>query len=547
MNSLFLVLSIAVLGAVDSDSERIPKETRERVAKRVESGNGIGVAIGVVDAQGSTFHFVGTYSTDDSRPITADTIFEIGSITKAFTSLLLADMVERQKVALNDPVQKFIPADVQVPKSSDRSITLGDLASHQSGLPRMPDNFEPKDPDNPYADYSADRLYSFLSGCKLEREVGAEYEYSNLGAGLLGLALARQAGTTYEQLVVDRICRPLGMNDTRITLTAEQMKRLAPGHANRKRAKNWDLDALAGAGALRSTTKDMVQFLGANLGLVEGPWSAAMRAARQPRFETGQAGVQVALGWHVNTLHGATIIWHNGGTGGYRSFCGFREDQRRGVVILTNATDEFDDIGMHLLEPKYEVAEPRAVAAIDEKTLKDYEGYYELQPGVVFHITRDGAQLHAQLTGQSKIAIFAESPDKFFCKEVDAQISFVRGPDGAVSHLVLHQNGDRQAKRLTDYQPPARKEINVDPAILARYVGKYELAQGVGFDVILEGGQLKVKLANQPRFPVFAESETKFFYKVVEAQLTFVLDEAGKTKALILHQGGMNQTAKKVE
>lgn len=528
-------------------ADRIPSEVRENVTQRVAEGDCVGIVVGVVDAQGTSYFSRGRFSRDGDRPVSEDTIFEIGSITKAFTAVLLADMVKRNLVALDDPVQKYLPSLAYMPSHGDKHITLGNLATHRSGLPRLPDDFEAKDMENPYVDYTDKRMLQFLAGHELSRDIGAKYEYSNLGVGLLGYALSRHAGKSFEQLVIDRISEPLGLKDTRITLSDEQRSRLAQGHVAGRPAKNWDFDALAGAGALRSTARDMLRFLSANLGLAETRLSNALQATHRDRFETGQPELSVALGWHVWTKYGTTIIWHNGGTGGYHSFCGFIPQKGLGVVVLTNSSEDIDDIGLHVLDPKFELKAVRKTTPVQGAMLDDYSGYYELQPGVVFHITREGNQLFAQLTGQDKYPVYPESDTKFFYKVVDAQLTFVRGGDGKVEHLVLHQNGDHKAKKLTDYKPSVHVEVPVDVAILAQYVGKYELTPGVQFDVILDSGQLKIRLANQPRFPVYPESETKFFYKAVDAQITFVKDESGRVTGLILHQGGLDQSAKKAE
>ena len=525
---------------------RIPERVRDHGAARVERGHCVGLVIGVVDETGTSYFSRGRMSAD-AGPVTEETIFEIGSITKVFTATLLADMHVRGLVALEDPVARLLPPDVRVPTRGGKSITLLDLATHRSGLPRLPDGFAPDDVENPYADYSGDDLLRFLAAHELSRDPGATYEYSNLGAGLLGYALARRAGTSYERLVIERISAPLGMADTRITLTPGQRSRLAQGHSGRKAVQGWDFDALAGAGALRSTARDMVRFLRANLGFVDGPPSRAMKVAHQSRFVTGERDLSIALGWHVWTRHGTTILWHNGGTAGYRSFCGFSPGKKRGVIVLTNSHEVIDDIGLHLLEPKFALSEVRAMAPVESAALQELAGYYELRPGAVFHITHEGGQLFAQLTGQERLPVYPESPLEFYYKAVDARLSFVRGPDQKVVRLVLHQNGDHEARRLSDYTPPAHIEVAVDARILARYAGKYQLAPGVLFDVIVDGGQLRIKLGDQPRLPVFPESETRFFYKAVEAQITFVQDDAGRVTSLVLHQGGIDQTAKKVE
>jgi CubicO group peptidase (beta-lactamase class C family) len=193
-------------------------------------------------------------------------------------------------------------------------------------------------------------MLDYLSHYTLKRDIGSAYEYSNFGAGLLGYALSYAAKKPYEALVMERICGPLGMKDTRVVLSREQQARLAPGSAGGRPAANWTFDAMAGAGALRSTTEDLLRYVSANLGLQKSALDATLQTTHEGRYETGRPELFVALGWHVSTAHGTTIFWHNGQTGGYHSFCGFRPDQNLGVVVLANSTDDIDDIGRHILD-----------------------------------------------------------------------------------------------------------------------------------------------------------------------------------------------------
>src|SRR5580693_3912321 len=194
-------------------------EIRKILADRVGAENaGIAIVVGVIEPKGRRIVAYGSPAKDDKRPVNGDTIFEIGSMTKVFTSLVLMDMVQKGEVALTDPVAKYLPSTVKVPERNNRKITLQDLSTQSSGLPRMPSNFTPKDPSNPFADYSVEQLYQFLSSYQLTRDIGAQYEYSNLGVGLLGHVLTLRAGVDYETMVRSRICEPLGMNSTRVTL-----------------------------------------------------------------------------------------------------------------------------------------------------------------------------------------------------------------------------------------------------------------------------------------------------------------------------------------
>ena len=203
-------------------------DIRQILVDRIDQQHqSVGIVVGVIGPEGRRVIAYGHLEKGDPRPLNGDTIFEIGSVTKVFTSLLLADMVQRGEVALADPVAKCLPPVAKMPERNRRSIALVDLATHTSGLPRLPTNMSPKDPNNPYADYSVEQLYRFLSRYQLSRDIGSQYEYSNLGGGLLGYVLALRAGMTYEALVESRICKPLEMNSTRITLTPEMKARLA--------------------------------------------------------------------------------------------------------------------------------------------------------------------------------------------------------------------------------------------------------------------------------------------------------------------------------
>ena len=285
-------------------------------------------------------------------------LVEIGSITKAFTGALLAEMASRGDLALDDPVEALLPGGVTVPSDGERRITLEDLATHTSGLPRIPSNMRPASFLNPYVDYSVEQLYEFLGSHELRRGVGEAYEYSNLGFGLLGHALALRAGASYEDLLRERILGPLGMDDTGITLSDDGRARLAPGHnARGDTVPNWDLPTLAGAGALRSTAADMLRFLAAHLRGDDGI-GARIVTATQARRAAGSANMDIGLGWHILRRPDRTLVWHNGGTGGYRTFAGFDAGRGIAVVVLTNSAVSADDIGFHLLDPSMSLTAP---------------------------------------------------------------------------------------------------------------------------------------------------------------------------------------------
>lgn len=524
----------------------IPENVRDNVIQRIQSGETVGVVIGLAAPDGVVYFSHHREAKGDPREFDAHTIFEIGSITKVFTAMLLVDTARRGEVRLDDRVDRFLPDSVAESLAKRPPITLLDLATHRSGLPRMPDNFDPADAENPYADYSAEKLYEFLRSWAAANDRDRDFEYSNVGTGLLGHALTRATGKSYETLLRDRIADPLGMADTRIELTDEQKKRLAAGHLDDKQVKGWTLDALVGAGGVRSTVSDMIRFVSAFLGKAPDNVVELTREMTAKQFPTGRDDASVALAWIVERQHNAEIFWHNGGTGGYHSFCGFRPDKKIGVVVLTNSTHDIDDIGKHLLEPAYPLHVPQKQVKVSSDKIEDFVGFYELQPGIVLHITQKDDALFAQITGQQKFAIYPSSETSFFYKVADARIEFQFDEKKRVSGLKLLQFGrEIPARKLeNDYKPPVPKqEIDVDTAILQTYVGKYIFPGGGVFEIRLENGKLSAQLSGNPRLPIFAESETSFFFKVVDAQVAFQKDESGKITGLIFRQGSIDQRA----
>jgi D-alanyl-D-alanine-carboxypeptidase/D-alanyl-D-alanine-endopeptidase len=338
-----LVVAVAVLATAQTSP------LQQRLKERVDAGKNKGIVAATIASDGHV-----TYSaygvSGGASPLGPDSVFEIGSITKVFTGTLLVEMADRGEVALADPVAKYLPDGVRMPSRNGRAITLLDLATHSSGLPRLMNNLLPVDARNPYATYSERNLYDFLSNHELRRDIGAQYEYSNVGVGRLGHALARRAGKSYEVLVTERILKPLGLTNTAITLSDRMTAHLALGHDPAGAVvPNWDLPTLAGAGALRSTARDMVTFLKANLDPNAGRLHTLMQTTHESRVKTQNANVDVGIAWHIRRSAAQTITWHNGGTGGYRSFIGFDKAHRTGAVVLTNSARSADDLAIDLL------------------------------------------------------------------------------------------------------------------------------------------------------------------------------------------------------
>jgi len=531
--AVFLISMPAIAGTLP---ERVAKAAEERIAAGVHKT----LVFGVVDGDKSEVVVFGRL--DDGKAPDGDTVYEIGSITKTFTAALLAQAVLSGRVSLETPVGQLLP-DFKIPSREAKEITLGDLATQYSGLPRLPSDFMPADPENPYADYDAAKLKDSLATYKLPRDPGAAYEYSNLGFGLLGYALAQSAHVPYSELVDREIFKVLGMTMSSTALTDAMRAHLAPGHDEKgKPAKNWDLDALAGAGAIRSTANDLLRYLRANMGIDSSPLSPAMISAQQSRRDMSKT-MRVGLAW-ITTYRG--IVWHNGGTGGYRSFLGFTGDRRHGVIVLTDSAVSVDDLGLATLEADAPLNPVYKGTALPEASLDDYVGTFRLSANFLLKIFRMKDGLYARATGQSAIPIFPSAPNEFFARVAGISLTFTRDGAGAVTGLVLHQNGDHAAPKLEPSElPPEPHEIALDAAALGDYAGLYQFDFG-RLDVVLEGDHLEARLTGQPAFPIFASGHDAFFYKIVDAQLDFERNADNKVVAVVLHQNGKDMRASRI-
>ncbi len=435
--NLFLLLALSACGAARQPSRLPdPNEVKALLVRVVDEEKRVpGIVVGMIAADPQERWVVGygRLSAADQRVPDGDTVFEIGSITKVFTGILLAQAVSNGEVKLDDPISMYLPEGVTAPEYEGSSITLLDLATHTSGLPRMPSDFF----SNRYADYTMDQMYDFLSGYRLTRAPGSTYEYSNYGFGLLGDLLVRRAGQAdYEALLLERIIRPLGMDSTHIELTPEMLSRLATPHRSYSMVtSNWDFPTLAGAGAIRSTANDMLTFLAANMGLTETELQPALQLANTPqRPSIGKD--TIGLGWQVAANSG--IHWHNGETDGYHSYLAWDPQRKIGVVVLANAVINIDDVGRQLVRG---LLKPFPV---DPQVLAAYAGRYQLPDGSVATIRVDGTRIF--IRGPNKpedefYELYALSENQFVPLVFEAEITFYTNDNGEVDRLVLVESG----------------------------------------------------------------------------------------------------------
>jgi CubicO group peptidase (beta-lactamase class C family) len=381
----FLLLALPV----DAPAEDFAAALHAYLQQCVQAdGITAGIVVGMVDEHGGRVVGYGKLDNGSDQDVDGDTVFEIGSVTKTFTALLLQDMIQRGRMKLDDPVALYLPAPATMPTRGGRQITLLELATHTSGLPREPGNLDPQNAANPYADYTPVKLYAFLAGYKLTRDPGAAWEYSNLGFGLLGDAIALNAKANFESLVVDRICNPLRMDDTRITLSPELKARFAMGHDRLgRRAPGRDFGDLAGCGALRSTANDMLKYLSANLGLTPSTLTPLMQKTHLVQYRQA-SGLDMGLAWWLSDRYGTKIIWHGGDTDAYLTFVGLDEARHRGVVVLANYRADVVNIGNFLLNSEWQTDRRPTESIIDSRLYAAYAGQYQRASDLAWGIPR---------------------------------------------------------------------------------------------------------------------------------------------------------------
>ncbi len=489
--------------------------------------------------------------------ISADTLFEVGSVTKTFTALLLADMVLKGEVALTDPAEKFLPDGVRLRDKAGAQITLTDLATHRSGSPRLPDGYTPPDPADPYAAYTERDLLGYLRARSADGRGSAAsaarneaYAYSNLGYTVLGYVLSRAGGKPFRELMQSRVLTPLALRSTYFVVPESETARFSDGHdAEGKTVAHWNFGIADAAGALRMSVRDFARYGQAASGLIATPLAPAFKLAMQFHAVTDDKN-NIGLAWHPARIQSATrAVWtHDGATYGFSSSLWVDPESKKASGAIGNAFAPVTDIARHLLDPLQPLlnfTQTQAVAqAVAATTVAQYAGIYTLAPGVDLTIRAQGSELFAQATGQSEFEIFAKSETQFFARVTPLEIYFFEIESGKAQRLEVLQGGRTTVARRTG----ATLEIAMPKAeVIEQYLGTYRLAPN--FDVTVRGrsGKLFAQATGQGEIELFAKSETVFFARVASLEIEFLDVKASKTMRFILTQGGVKQNAVRVE
>jgi CubicO group peptidase (beta-lactamase class C family) len=473
---------------VRMESRRMPpsdEEIRALLADQIDvQHKSVGMAIGIITPEGRRVVAHGSTGRRDRRPVDGDTAFEIASVTKVFTSLLLAEMVERGDVALDDPVANHLPTHVRVPQRKGLQITLVDLATHTSGLPPQPPDLSGL--DDPIAPtYSLEQLYTSLSRHQLTRDIGSEWEYGNLDVALLGHALAHRAGADYESVLRTRVIEPLGLSCT--TVSAAAGSNVAVSHDSDLRAVDpLALGALAPAGAMSSSANDLLQLLGTCLGLVPSRLTRALQAmprtrrpmqpplatmlrrhwrtilrmavSRGPRRPPSPRiflRAEQALGWFVLGRGADEMVVHDGAGPSCAASVAYDAKARVGVVVLSNAGVMVQDISRHLLWQEAPLARPRREVTLDRDVLNRYVGEYQSASSPTFAVLRRGDRLFVRVPYMATLPLRAESEHDFFVLELQFEFVFNWDEHGHVDEMLFQARRGHPMLPLRKIQPAA--------------------------------------------------------------------------------------------
>jgi D-alanyl-D-alanine-carboxypeptidase/D-alanyl-D-alanine-endopeptidase len=461
--------------------------------------------VGLLDASGERYVSVGLRETGKAAMVDPDTVFEIGSISKAFTGMILAQEVVAGRLDLGKPANDYLPAGMKLP-DGPRPITLADLATHTSGVPRMGE-FTRADPRNPYSKYGTEELAKAVNALKLESDPGKTSSYSNLGFMVLSHLLVTRSGkASFEELARERLMCPLAM----AACKAGASESATPHDPRLQPTPMWDFGpTVGGVGALRMSARDLMRAAAANLG-DGGSLGAALAEARKAHWSQGDTRA-VGLGWQIRKRGERTIYWHNGGTGGTRSFMGFDRTAQAAVVVLGNSNQDVTALGLHLLDP--EGSPYQAPVKVDAAAVAAVAGEYDIDGKPGLWVMRAGERMMARLEGGAVATLEPSSSTRF--ASLGNSLVLERQGEGAPVTLQVTSGG----KTVTAVQRERKAPVKLTAEQMQPLVGTYR-AGPREFTVSIEGANLVVSAGGQ-RVPLVAESPTEFVVTPLTIRVRF--------------------------
>ncbi len=499
-------------------------------------------AVAVVDDQRSRKTVVCADPTE-TRSITSQTAFEIGSISKTMTATIVAALVEEGKLSLDDPLSKLLP-NASIPSYQGQAILLRHLVTHSSGLPPLPSQMAISKPANPYSMLTQKQLYDSLADVTLTAAPGSRFEYSNFAMMALSHALAEFTGKPFEVLLNQYITSPIGMDQAYVDDKPTDVV-TAQGHRQTGAATSaWDFtNDTAGVGGVRASLDDMIAYAKANLGLMKTQANTYLHATHVAL--EGASGPNVGMNWMLPPLGNRQLIAHEGGTGGFSSLIAMDPAANKAVIILSDTalTDlgGLGGLGMHLMEPTMPLEAPRLSAQPATELLEQLSGDYELPGGPAMTVSHDGTALYVQATGQPKFKMAYDSRGDFYPEAFDAVLRPITTAAGR-SFTWLQGGGALAAVRK---EPSEITAITLTPTQLADYVGEYPLVPGFSLRFKIEKDDLFVQGTGQQALQLTAIDTDQFVREDVGAHMTFERNDDDQVVAVTLRQGGQTLRGEK--
>ncbi len=501
-----------------------------------------------------------TMATTPLPSLAPQPLFEIGSVTKVFTGLLLAQAVEKGDLSLDDHLARLLPGKT-IDSPAVAAITLRQLVTHTSCLPRAPAGVDERmSQGNPYGVFSRTDMWQTLATLKLDAAAMPKppcpAAYSNFGMGLLGELLSERYGKPWQVLVRDNITGPLGMKETVQHLQADGVDlapRMAQGFNNRALVPPWGFAALAGAGALRSTAADMLVFSQALMAGRSGPLGKAAERMLTPLGDFRGSPIGYAL--FMRGPPERRIYWHDGLTGGYRTLWMIAPASNESVIVLASNSHAPTGLAQVFITAHHYPPQAKANPSARVK-LEDYQGVYKLDETRSVAFMVQNGQLLRRITGGGYRPVVPAGQDTFIDADYGVQYDFVRENGvgtGAmngefkrdVKSLVFTQGGGGFTAVKTDGKLPELGDLSAEK--MKDYLGRFRRERiarlPLDFEITAEGQQLWARSTNWPRYPVFPVKgePDRFYYEAINAALEFERDASGKVVGLALFEGGVNR------
>ncbi|WP_268224245.1 serine hydrolase domain-containing protein [Sinomicrobium oceani] len=416
---------------------QIPEPVNTEIKTRVDNGVYPSVVLGLWENGKAMYFTYGFKNTERREKADKNTLYETGSVTKTYTTLLLAKYVSEGKLSLDFPADTLLPDTIKLRDKKGTPITLKHLATHTSGMPRLPGNMNPPAAENPYKTYDRKALFSFLKHYE-PTYIGTRFFYSNLGMGLLGELLAYHEKTAYGTLLKKNVLAPLNLEHTYVHIPVEQEMYRATGYRNTTAVSPWDFKALAGAGAVKANIGDLLHY-GVSYLAPENPLKKAAALSLKTHY-TDRFSKKHGLAWNYE----GSIAFHDGATGGFRSFLAINPEKKRVVAIMTNSgINPVDDLAMYLASPESrQFFITPAVKEISTEKLRAYTGHFENNgAGLDMEIATRNNQLYARIKGQSEFPLYYTGKHQFFYKNILAVLQFETDEYDTVVGVLLRQNG----------------------------------------------------------------------------------------------------------